>query len=97
NPIWMLVQLLATMKNAQGEITIDGFFERVQPPGALERQALAALPADIEQVKRDLGLLELDAPPRANFYERLAAWPTLTINGFHGGYSGPGSKTVLPH
>ena len=97
NPIWMLVHLLATLKNARGEITIDGFYERVQPPGELERQALAALPADVERVKRELGLHELDAPPERGFYERLACWPTLTINGFHGGYAGPGSKTVLPH
>src|SRR5262249_33587257 len=31
------------------------------------------------------------------FHERLASWPTLTINGLHGGYGGPGSQTVLPH
>ncbi|HLI51081.1 MAG TPA: M20/M25/M40 family metallo-hydrolase, partial [Thermomicrobiaceae bacterium] len=31
------------------------------------------------------------------YFERLSAWPTLTINGLHGGYGGPGSKTVLPH
>ena len=33
----------------------------------------------------------------AAFYDRLSLWPTFTINGFHGGYDGPGSKTVLPH
>jgi len=97
NPIWLLVQLLATMKNARGEITIDGFYERVQPPGELERQALAELPADIERIKRELELRELDAPAERGFYERLACWPTFTINGFHGGYGGLGSKTVLPH
>ena len=55
NPIWTLVQLLATMKNEQGEVTIDGFYDAVQPPTALERQALDALPIDVEKVKRRLG------------------------------------------
>jgi acetylornithine deacetylase/succinyl-diaminopimelate desuccinylase-like protein len=96
NPIWTLVQLLATMKDSQGTITIDGFYDAVQPPGALEHVALATLPLDVERVKRDLDLQELDQPLERGFYERLAFWPTFTINGFHGGYAGPGSKTVLP-
>lgn len=97
NPIWTLVQLLATMKNARGEITIDGFYDSVQPPTELEREALANLPVDVEQVLSDLDLVAMDGPPERGFYERLSLWPTLTINGFHGGYGGPGSKTVLPH
>ena len=38
----------------------------------------------------------LDEPQERGYFERVAAWPTLTINGIHGGYGGPGSKTVLP-
>ena len=97
NPLWTLVHLLATMKNEQGEITIDGFYENVQPPTTLERKALDELPVDVDAVQRELGLVHLDAPFDRPFYERLALWPTLTINGLHGGYSGPGSKTVIPH
>lgn len=97
NPLWTLVHLLASMKNAGGEITIDGFYERVQPPTELERQALASLPVDVPAVMAELGLAQLDAPHARGFYDRLALWPTLTINGLHGGYGGPGSKTVLPH
>jgi acetylornithine deacetylase/succinyl-diaminopimelate desuccinylase-like protein len=97
NPLWMLVHLLATMKNDRGEITIDGFYDSVLPPTDLERAALAELPVDVERVMRDLGLDALDAPRERSFNERLARWPTLTINGLHGGYAGPGSKTVLPH
>ena len=96
NPIWTLVHLLATMKNDQGEITIDGFYDHIQPPTELERRALAALPVDVDAVKRELELSELDAPLDRGYNERLSLWPTLTINGFHGGYGGPGSKTVLP-
>jgi acetylornithine deacetylase/succinyl-diaminopimelate desuccinylase-like protein len=97
NPLWTLVHLLASMKNERGEITIDGFYENVQPLNDLERAALAALPIDVAQVKQSLGFQRLDEPQERGYFERLSAWPTLTINGIHGGYGGPGSKTVLPH
>ncbi len=97
NPIWTLVHLLQTMKNDRGEVTIDGFYDNVEPLSDLERQALEKLEVDIEGVKRSLHLDNLDHPVDRGFFERLMAWPTFTINGFHGGYGGPGSKTVLPH
>ncbi|MGA7671473.1 MAG: M20/M25/M40 family metallo-hydrolase [Nitrolancea sp.] len=97
NPIWTLVHLLQSMKNEQGHVTIDGFYDSVEPLSDLEREALAKLEVDIEGVKRSLNLEELDQPLDRGFFERLMAWPTFTINGFHGGYGGPGSKTVLPH
>ncbi|MFN8472707.1 MAG: M20/M25/M40 family metallo-hydrolase [Anaerolineae bacterium] len=97
NPLWTLVQLLATMKNDQGIVTVDGFYDRVQPPTPLERQALDSLPIDVDRVKAELGLKELDGPLNRPFYDRLSCWPTMTINGWSGGYSGPGTKTVLPH
>lgn len=97
NPLWTLVHLLASMKNERGDITIDGFYDNVQPLSELEREALAALPIDIADVRRSLDISRLDEPQERGYFERLAAWPTLTINGIHGGYGGPGSKTVLPH
>ncbi|MFC2078960.1 M20/M25/M40 family metallo-hydrolase [Candidatus Bipolaricaulota bacterium] len=96
NPLWTLVQLLATMKNERGEITIDGFFDDVRPPSSREREALDSLPYDVDKIKSELGIRELDLPLHRSISDRLAVWPTLTINGFHGGYGGPGSKTVLP-
>lgn len=96
NPLWTLVQLLATMKSDQGHITIDGFYDDVAEPTELEKKALANLPIDEEAVKKGLDLSQFDVPLERGYYERLANWPTLTINGFHGGYEGEGSKTVLP-
>ena len=96
NPIWTLVHALATMKNPAGEITIAGFHDEIVPPTDLELAAIASMPEGTAAVMADLGLTRLDEPSGRPFYERLMAWPTLTINGFHGGYSGPGSKTVLP-
>jgi acetylornithine deacetylase/succinyl-diaminopimelate desuccinylase-like protein len=97
NPLWTLVHLLATMKDARGRVLIEGFYDGVLSLTEAERSALAALPVDVDAVKRSLDLKDLDQPVERGYFERLAAWPTLTINGLHGGYGGPGSKTVLPH
>jgi acetylornithine deacetylase/succinyl-diaminopimelate desuccinylase-like protein len=96
NAIWTLVHLLGTMKNAQGEITIEGLHDRIIPPTNAEREATVTLPLDLSGVMADLGLKRLDAPAERPFYDRLMFHPTFTINGLHGGYGGAGSKTVLP-
>jgi len=96
NAIWKLVHLLSTMKNAAGEITIDGLVEPVIPATEAERDAMSKLPIDLERLKAELGFDELDAPKERGYFDRLMFHPTLTINGFHGGYDGAGSKTVLP-
>jgi acetylornithine deacetylase/succinyl-diaminopimelate desuccinylase-like protein len=96
NAVWKLVHLLATMKNSQGEITIDGLHDPVVPPTDLEREAMAKLPLDVEKIKAELGMAEIDQPLDRPYFERLMFQPTLTINGLHGGYGGPGQKTVLP-
>jgi acetylornithine deacetylase/succinyl-diaminopimelate desuccinylase-like protein len=96
NPIWALVQLLATMKDPAGRVTIEGFYDDVEPLTDLERDALARLEEDVAAVRRELGLSALAPHPGGGIAERRAAWPAFTINGLHGGYGGAGSKTVLP-
>ncbi|MFC2968002.1 M20/M25/M40 family metallo-hydrolase [Acidimangrovimonas pyrenivorans] len=96
NAVWKLVQLLATMKAPDGTITIDGLADPIVPPTEADLAAMAALPLDVEGLKAEMGMAELDAPAGRPFYERLMFRPTLTINGLHGGYGGPGSKSVLP-
>ncbi|MGX1350576.1 acetylornithine deacetylase/succinyl-diaminopimelate desuccinylase-like protein [Bradyrhizobium elkanii] len=97
NPIWRLVHLLATMKDPAGQVTIDGFYDGVVPPTDRECDALARLPLHIEVLKDSLGLSRLNNPSDLSLAERLMFYPTLTINGFRGGYGGSGVKTVLPH
>lgn len=97
NPLWTLVHLLATMKNERGEVTVEGFYDDVAPLTERERAALDRLPGDAATIAASLGVTRLDQPLDRGIAERLAAWPTFTINGLHGGYGGPGSKTVLPH
>ena len=96
NAVWTLVHLLASMKDEAGRLTIAGLEDPVIPPTNAERAAADALPVDVEGYLRDMGLSRLDAPADRPFHDRLMFHPTLTINGLHGGYGGPGSKTVLP-
>ena len=97
NPAWRLVWALATLKNAADEITIDGFMDLVRPPTAAERAVLEDLAFDeqgmlrihgITRFVRDLHGYELK---KKHFLE-----PTCTICGIVSGYTGAGSKTVLP-
>ena len=97
NPLWTLVHLLASMKDEAGNITIDGVADLVEPMGATERQAMAALEPDPAALLASIGAPRTAASPAATLGERSMAWPTLTINGLHGGYDGPRIKTILPH
>ncbi|MFD2239316.1 M20/M25/M40 family metallo-hydrolase [Aureimonas populi] len=96
NAIWTLVHLLSTMKTPDGRITIEGLHDAILPPTLAEREAAAALPDSVEDVMAELAMARLDAPADRPFADRLMFHPTLTINGLHGGYGGPGSKAVLP-
>jgi len=97
NPSWRLVWALSTLKNAQDEITIDGFDATVRPLTDEEIAIIDAQPFEAEAFKQFYGLdgflngLDARAANR-----RLYEAPTLTICGLNSGYQGPGSKTVLP-
>jgi acetylornithine deacetylase/succinyl-diaminopimelate desuccinylase-like protein len=97
NPAWRLVHALATLKNDRDEITIDGFAEQVRPPSAADMILLEKLPFDengmlrIHGIQRFVRGLEGVELKRKHFFE-----PTCTICGIVSGYTGRGSKTVLP-
>src|SRR5437867_7835105 len=97
NPAWRLVWALATLKNERDEITIGGFMDEVRDPSAAELAELERVPFDeagmlrihgISHFVRDVHGAELK---RKHFFE-----PTCTICGIVSGYTGTGSKTVLP-
>jgi len=97
NAAWRLVWALATLKNPHDEITIDGFMDAVRPPTAADRELLERLPFDeqgmlqIHGIKRFVRGLEGFELRKKHFFE-----PTCTICGIVSGYTGAGSKTVLP-
>jgi acetylornithine deacetylase/succinyl-diaminopimelate desuccinylase-like protein len=96
NPAQALIELLAGMHDANGRITLPGFYDRVRPVTREEHEALSKLPLDEEFYKKQTSVPELWGEPEFIPVERVGARPTLEINGFLSGYTGEGSKTVLP-
>ncbi len=96
NPLAALATTLASMKDAEGRITIDGFFAGVEPLGERERAEIAAVPFDEAAYAASLGLGATVGDPAYSALERNWARPTLDINGMWGGFQGAGSKTVIP-
>ena len=96
NPINALTSILASFKDADGRIAIDGFYDEVLPLEDWERAEFAKLPFSEGEFMADLGVAELFGETGYSTLERKWARPTCDINGIWGGYSGPGPKTVLP-
>jgi len=96
NPINTLCQMIASLQNEKGEITIPGFYDKVEVLSSDYRQKMNQAPFDLEKYKNDL---EIDAEKGEEGYttiERTGIRPTLDVNGIWGGYTGEGAKTVLP-
>lgn len=96
NPLHALADILASMHDDSGRITVDGFYDRVLSLTDQERRAYAELAYDEENTKKELNVPELFGEEGFSFLERTWARPTLEINGMHGGFQGEGIKTVLP-
>ncbi|WP_018130438.1 dipeptidase [Effusibacillus pohliae] len=96
NPIHALVQILDSMRNEDGQITIEGFYDRVVPVSEEEREQYRALGYDEQKLKDELGVPEFFGEKGYSLLERTWTRPTLEINGIYGGFQGEGIKTVLP-
>jgi len=96
NPINALCGMIAQMHDAHGRITIPGFYDQVQDLTQAERDELNRAPFDAEAYKKDLDIDALRGEEGYNTMERTGIRPTLDVNGIWGGYTGEGSKTVLP-
>lgn len=98
NAAWRLVQALATMKNQQNEILVEGFFEGIEPPTDREKKVVQELPFDEGAISRLYGLKRplITAAKGVDPREAMVFHPTMTICGLESGYTGEGAKTVLP-
>jgi acetylornithine deacetylase/succinyl-diaminopimelate desuccinylase-like protein len=96
NPATILCQMIASLHDENNHITIPGFYDDVQVATAEERAKMAEAPFDEAEYKADLGVQELWGEKGYSTNERTGIRPTLEVNGIWGGYTGEGSKTVLP-
>jgi succinyl-diaminopimelate desuccinylase len=88
--------MLAGLRDAEGRVTIPGFYDDVDPLTPQERQQFAALPFDEAKFKEQLGLDALGGEAGYSTLERRWARPTFDVNGLWSGYQDEGFKTVLP-
>ena len=96
NPITILSKMIASCHDENNHVTIPGFYDDVVEATKEERELMAKAPYDEEEYKKDLGVKELWGERSFTTNERTGIRPTLEVNGIWGGYTGEGSKTVLP-
>jgi acetylornithine deacetylase/succinyl-diaminopimelate desuccinylase-like protein len=99
SPAWKLVQALASLKEGE-RVTVEDFYNEVWPPSAADESALAdlAIRYDLNEVleEHDVARFKYDLPPH-DLLRQYIFQPVLNIDGINGGYTGPGTKTLLPH
>lgn len=96
NPINVLCDMIASLKDEDGRITIPGFYDDVEILSEVERKAMNEAPFDLEDFKSGLEIDDVMGEKGYTTLERTSIRPTLDVNGMWGGYIGEGAKTVLP-
>jgi len=96
NPNWRMVEFLNTLRDSNGRVAIDGFYDDIVPPTAAEKEAMANIPFNEASQLEYLGLQRFDGPEDLSYWEKIMFQPTLNICGYISGYGGEGQKTVLP-
>jgi acetylornithine deacetylase/succinyl-diaminopimelate desuccinylase-like protein len=96
NPLQALTEMLASLKDHNGHITVPGFYDKVIPLDDAERARIAAIPYSEAGFLQETGAPGVWGEDGYTVRERITARPTLEINGIWGGFQGEGPKTVLP-
>jgi acetylornithine deacetylase/succinyl-diaminopimelate desuccinylase-like protein len=95
NPAWKLIDLLQTMRNKDGRVLIEGFYDDIRSPSEREKELLTLLPFDVEDIGQKIGFPDLNMQGDSYYY-KLTMQPTFNINGLESGYTGEGMKTIIP-
>tara|TARA_B100001250_G_scaffold71782_1_gene58126 strand:+ start:29257 stop:30642 length:1386 start_codon:yes stop_codon:yes gene_type:complete len=96
NPINILCEMIAKMKDEKNHIMIPGFYDNVMQLSESERAEIARAPFSLDKYKKALNLSEVHGEEGYTTMERTGIRPTLDVNGIWGGYTGEGAKTVIP-
>jgi acetylornithine deacetylase/succinyl-diaminopimelate desuccinylase-like protein len=96
NPAIALARIIAALKGPDGRILVPGFYDDVEALTDAEHAAMAALPFDDEMYRATVGVPALAGESGYSTLERRATRPTLDVNGIWGGFTGDGTKTIIP-
>jgi acetylornithine deacetylase/succinyl-diaminopimelate desuccinylase-like protein len=96
NPVNELCRLIAGMTGNDGRITVPGFYDDVEDVSPEEREAMKRIPFDEEAYMKSLNVRELKGESGFTTIERTGIRPAFDVCGIWGGYTGEGTKTVLP-
>ncbi len=91
----ILARLLASMKDDEGRVLVDGWYDTVEPVGPEERAALEDMPAWDDELKRELGISRAEGEPQT-LPERLLV-PALNVRGITSGNTGALARNVIPN
>lgn len=94
NPAMRLAQLLATMKDADGNVLVEGFYDEVVPMTDLEKRALAEAPANEPDLLREQGIARPDGGGRR--LVEMINLPSLNVRGLRSAYVGGEARTIVP-
>jgi acetylornithine deacetylase/succinyl-diaminopimelate desuccinylase-like protein len=96
NPLNSLAHIIAGLKDREGRVLIPGFYDDVRAPAPAELEAWDRVPVTDQDLMERMGVTELAGEPGQPTRHRLWARPTLDVHGIAGGFTGEGSKTVIP-
>ncbi len=97
NPAWRLVRALRTIKDEDGEITLDGLDALADEPSTQDLEAIDNIPFDDDALRKSWGVDALDRNLSGkDALREMLLRPTANIAGIESGYTGPGAKTIVP-
>ncbi len=96
NPLHAMAELVASLHNPDGSVAVAGFYDEVEPLSPALREWYKRIPWDNQAELKKLNLTEFYGEAGYSHWERTTGRPTLEINGMWGGYTGPGTMTVIP-
>ncbi|MBR3075614.1 MAG: dipeptidase [Bacteroidales bacterium] len=96
NPIQVLCEMISTLIDEDGRVTVPGFYDKVVELSKADRKLLAKAPFDLKEYKEFLNIRAVRGEKGYSTMERTGIRPCLDVCGIWGGYTGEGAKTVLP-
>ena len=95
NPVWKMIGLLNTMRDENGNVLVEGFYDNIREPSQMDMRLLSSLPYDQKDIGEKIGFTDLNMDGET-YYRKLTMEPTFNIAGIESGYTGDNAKTIIP-